>query len=236
MSRPLRRFLSPLGHQSFHASLSEVPQPGRAGGSSAWPLRRFLSPLGHRSFDASSSEVPQPRRVGGSSARPLRRFLSPLGHRSFDASSSEVPQPGRVGGSSPPPRPSPSSDLGGSEAPPFSACGPPRVSQSLHTLSTIRRVVNVSLFSGSSARIRMEVLCVKDILRRYLGEGCGHSPTISGPIASWSLITKSISILCDFVNKAASTFIFILHTSFRRWSPLFRFSKVTPYLLESIGL
>jgi len=127
----------PLGCRSFDAPLSEVPQSGCAGGSSARPLWRFLSPLGHRSSDASASEVPQPGRVRGSSAWTRRRFLS------LDAS--EVPKPGRVRGSSPPPRPSPSSDLGGSEVPPFSACGPPWVSQSPHTLSTKRRVITVSL-------------------------------------------------------------------------------------------
>ena len=135
----------PLDRRSFNVSLSEVPQPGRAGGSLARPLRRLLSPLGHRSFDASPSEVPQPGRVEGSSARLLWWFFSPLGRRSIDASASEVPQLGRIGSSSPPPRPSPSSDLGGSEVPPFSACGPPPVPQSLHTFSTTRRVVNVSL-------------------------------------------------------------------------------------------
>ena len=115
-----------------------------AGGSLVWARRRFLG------LDAV--EVPQPaclpnlRRfsVGGPSGWARRRFLT------SDAFSAILGL-GRIGGSA------------------FPCLWASADRLFLHTLSTTRRFINISLFSGSSARNRTEVLWVKDILRRFRG-------------------------------------------------------------------
>ena len=104
----------------------------------AWILRPIADPptLQCRRFlNLAGPEVAGPGRSEGPSACSV--FCPP---RFLSLAELEVPRPGRV---SCYPR-----TREGRRFLPFFACGPSPESQSLHTLSTTRRVVNISTFQG----------------------------------------------------------------------------------------
>jgi len=130
----------------------------------------------------SSSRAPACRMLE-SSARLLPSLASP-----------EVPRPDRSGGSlvqtrgglPPPPHPSPSSAIGGSKVPSFSACGPPPMSESLNTLSITREV---------------SALVFPRILRTCSSEGPSserYPPTLPGRM--WTAPTCRSRILPESVG------------------------------------
>ena len=145
---------------------------------------RSYPPPSSRSFDTSPSEVPRPGHVEGSSAWPRRRFVG--------LATSKVPRLKCAGGLSPLPRPS--NILRHGKTRRFPPSSPTHLRRCLSPCicSIITRGMSTSVFlrtlcmhlhGGSLGEgypptlHTSEVPQVKDILRRYQGEGCGHSPT-----------------------------------------------------------
>ena len=118
-------------------------------------LRHFTC---RRFLRSDASEVPRLSRPGGSSARSVADPSTLLRRRFLGLNASEVPRLRRA--------PSYPRTWEGRRLLLSSLVGL-RQYQSLHTLSITRRVINISLFSVSSACIRTEAPWVKDILRRF---------------------------------------------------------------------